>query len=226
MTKNTGGIEKQPVLIKHDRRRWNVLIVASVAYLCSHSYAFGVLATSLLETIISVTIDVIRDRESGGRARVETFLASAAISIVTIAVGVTINAFAAYVFDLTFLFGLQWLYLAVVVIVYVYIRALDEITGRRVYVDYVFGIASMAMLAVMMNFVAFGEPYTFMTEMLYIASVVGLSATSSALRWWAALIFVVFWAIVILVGLAVNLSMHRDFRYPVSRYFTQTPLLD
>lgn len=208
------------ILIKHDRRRWNVLIVASVAYLCSHSYAFGVLATSLFETIVNVFVNLTQKRPWG------EWGVSAAISVLTILVGVTINAFTAYVFDLTFLFGLQWLYLAVVVFFYLHIRALDTATEGRVYVDYVFGVASLAMLAVLMNFVAFGEPYTFMTEMLYIASVIGLSATSSVLRWWAALIFVVFWIIVIVVGVIVNSVVGKDLRYPLSRYFAQTPLIN
>lgn len=208
------------ILIKHDRRRWNVLIVASVAYLCSHSYAFGVLATSLFETIVNVFVNLTQKRPWG------EWGVSAAISVLTILVGVTINAFTAYVFDLTFLFGLQWLYLAVVVFFYLHIRALDMATEGRVYVDYVFGVASLAMLAVLMNFVAFGEPYTFMTEMLYIVSVVGLSATSSVLRWWAALIFVVFWIIVIVVGVIVNSAVGKDLRYPLSRYFAQTPLIN
>lgn len=206
--------------IKHDRRRWNVLIVASVAYLCSHSYAFGVLATGLFETIVNIFVNLTQKRPWG------EWGVSAAISILTILVGVTINAFTAYVFDLTFLFGLQWLYLAVVAFFYIHIRALDTATQGRAYVDYVFGVASLAMLAVLMNFVAFGEPYTFMTEMLYIVSVVALSATSSVLRWWAALIFVVFWIIVIVVGVIVNSAVGKDLRYPLSRYFAQTPLIN
>lgn len=212
--------QQQQPAVRHDRRRWNVLIVALAAYLTSHSYAFGVLATCLFQVIVELFINIHR-----GRPWTEWAI-GAAISILTIAVGVTINAFTAYVFDLTFLFGLQWLYLAVVVVFYIHILALDTATKGRVYLDYVFSVGSLGILALMMNFVAFGEPYTFLTAMLYIVSVICLSATSSVLRWWAGLIFVVFWIIVIIVGVIVNISLDRGFRYPLSRYFSQTPLLD
>lgn len=222
-------------MIHHDRRRWYILIIASVAYLCSHSYVFGIMATIGFDFIMNAASVLV----TGPGARwssINWLVLDVFVRMGTIVVGVTINAFASYVFDLSYLYGLQWLYLATVVLVYIFVRMVDW--GDRDWnrkhsqptwgVDYVFGIVSLSLTVFFMNFVAFGEPYTFMTEMIYITSVVGLVVTSDVqvMKWKAFFVFVIFWIIAIIVGLIVNTSLDKDFRFPLSYYFTKTPLIN
>lgn len=220
---------EEEMMIRHDRRRWYILIIASVAYLCSHSYLFGTLTTIGFDFLVNLCCVWVGHNRRTSKAPISvngSIALDCLIRAATIVVGVTINAFASYVFDLSFLYGIPWLYLAVTVAVYVYIRGIDAVTNGRMYADYGFGLGALATLVFFMNFVAYGEPYTFMTEMIYIFSVVCLVAVSDKIQWWAALIFVVFWILAIAAGSVANFYIGKDYRYPISYYFTHTPLLN
>lgn len=206
------------LFIRHDRRRWYVLIVAATLYLCSHSYVLAVLATIAGDLALFFVGRVVFFPQPEDTP--ESIAADAAVHALTVAVGVTINAFSAYAFDLSFLYGLQWLYFAVTLFLYLYFKWLDAIVfDHRMYLDYFFGVAALAVLVFFMNFVAYGEPYTFLMQMLYIASVVALAATSESLRWYAALIFVCCWIVVISIGLIVNEAVDHEYRHSLRHYF-------
>lgn len=221
-------------MIRHDRRRWSILIVASVGYLCSHSYVFGIMATIGLDVLVNVASLLVAGSTLWSSR--EWLVLDVLIRMATIVIGVTINAFSSYVFDLSYFYGMQWIFFAVVVLLYVYVRLVDWGSGawNKSYnrptwgVDYIFGLASLGAMAFFMNFVAFGEPYTFMVEMIYIASVIALTAVSDVkkMQWWAFLIFVVFWAVAIIVALIINIQLDKDFRFPLAYYFTKTPLIN
>lgn len=202
-----------------DRRRWYVLVVSSTLYLCSYSYWFAVAAMSVVELLCYALITSVSSKRPNGK----TIAIECAIRIATIVVGTTINAFVAYVFDLSFFYGLQWLYFAVTAFFYVYGMWLDKVTRGRFYIDHAFGVVSLSTLVFFMNFVTYGEPYTFLVQMIFIASVIGLSATTPSLGWWTSLIFVFFWVFAIVIGVVVNRLTHKEYRYSVSDYFSRMP---
>lgn len=206
----------------HNRRLWYILIVASVAYMCSHSYLFSATATPAFDLLVSyvAAVCVARTRFDWGR-----FLLERLIVTVAIVLACTVMAFAYFVFDLSYLYGLQWMYLLIICFFYIFVRAADMCTNQGRYVDYMFPLAAVGTLAFCMNFVAYGEPYTFVAALLFVLSVAALVAASQVIHWWALLVFYVVWAAALLIGYTVNRGMDKDYRVSLSYYFSQTPLL-
>lgn len=210
---------------RHERQRWAILVISSAAYLCSHSYLFATFAVAAFDLLAESTLLAMGGGwqyyyTSGGQLAVDY-----ALRVLTVFAAVTLNAFTWYAFDLSFLYGLQWLYFSVTTYLYFISRCIDTFTQGRYYVDVAFAAAALPGLAFFMNFIAYGEPYTFMTQMIYILSVTCLMVTSLYYRWLAVLFFVFFWIVAIAVGLIVNTALDRDYRYSVSHYFSQTPWL-
>lgn len=214
--------ELEKMMIRHDRRRWYILIIGSIAYLCSHSYLFATTATIAFDVVLGLACAAMDWPNVDGRG----FVIDKAIGALCIVGGCTVNAFGAAIFDLSFLYGLQWLYFAIMVALYMYFRAIDTFFRTKAGLDYIFGAVALGTLVFFMNFVAYGEPYTFMVEMIYILSVIGLVAISDRIQWWAALVFFSFWIIAIGAGAITNAVMHKEYRRPLHYYFTNTPLID
>jgi hypothetical protein len=144
------------------------------------------------------------------------------IRVASVVIGITINAFTAYVYDLSFFFGLRYFLMGLIMMMYLYIRMIDWAMPSRIYADYFFILASLATLTFFMNFVIYGEPYTYLAEAIYIISVFFLVLISDLrhMQWWSFFIFVLFWTIGILVGWLVNkFQMHHHYRYTLHHYF-------
>lgn len=202
--------------------RWGILVLASVAYVSSHSYLFATLCISAFDILVECFCLFLLSHKKENPIEL---LVDGVVRILTIFLIVTILAFVWYAYDLSFLYGLQWLYFSVVAYLYFLCRFIDVATRGIVHANLVFVVVSLGMLVFFMNFVAYGEPYTFMTEMLYILSVFFLIIVSWYYGWWAFLAFIIFWIFVLCIGLIVNAALDHNYRYPVSHYFTQTPWL-
>lgn len=211
--------DKEPAII-HNRRRWYILIIGSISYLASHHYGYAIPITVAFDLVMNLANVFI----AGARvaSKPEYVAADVVIRIACIVAGITINAFASYVFDLSFLFGVSYFLMAIFMLIYLFVRMLDWAMPNKIHVDYFFVLGSLGALWFFDNNAVFGEPYTYLTEAIYIISVYFLVLISDLrhMQWWSFFIFAVFWAVAILVGWLINtFQMHHHYKYPLSHYF-------
>lgn len=212
--------QPEEAFILHNRRRWYILIVGSITYMCMHSYPYAIAITVAFDLVVNMASVFLMNAALS--SSVEAVVADIFIRIACIVAGITINAFTAYVYDLSFFFGLRYFLMGLYMLVYVYIRMVDWSMSSRIFVDYFFILGSLALLTFFMNFVIYGEPYTYLAEAVFILSVFFLVLISDLrhMQWWAFFTFVVFWAVGLLVGWAVNkFQLNHHYRYTLMHYF-------
>ena len=206
--------------ILHNRRRWYILIVGSVAYMCMHSYPYAITVTVAFDILVNMMNVFFAGAAIS--STIEGVMVDIFVRVACIVAGITINAFTAYVYDLSFFFGLSYLLLGLFMLIYVYIRMIDWSMPSRIYADYFYILGSLALLTFFMNFVIYGEPYTYLAEAVFIISVFFLVLISDLrhMQWWSFFIFAMFWVIGLVVGWAVNkFQMHHQYRYTLMHYF-------
>jgi len=210
---------REPFIL-HNRRRWYILIIGSITYMCMHSYPYAIAVTVAFDTLVNMANVFFAG--AAVSSTIEAVIADIFMRVATIVMGITINAFAAYVYDLSFFFGMQYFLMGLFMLIYIYIRMIDWTMPSPIFVDYFFVLGSLALLTFFMNFVIYGEPYTYLAEAVFIISVFFLVLISDLrhMQWWAFFIFVIFWVIGLVVGWAVNkFQMHHQYRYTLMHYF-------
>lgn len=213
-------LSKRESFIIHNRRRWYILIIGQIAYMCMHHYGYAIAVTVGFDILVNMLNVFFAGAAIS--SKIEAVVLDVIIRVICIVGGITINAFTAYVYDLSFFFGLRYFLLGLYMLLYLYIRMIDWTMPSRVYVDYFFILASIALLTFFMNFVIYGEPYTYLAVAVYVVSVFFLVLISDLrhMQWWSLFIWAVFWIAGVLIGWLVNtFQMHHHYRYPLRHYF-------
>jgi hypothetical protein len=237
------------ILVNYSRRKWAVLLLVHLTYVCTEMFWAAVLAPLALDMLVVFPRAQIFQRWLHGPVLPDVDIrASVAVDVAVrtglVLLGAVLNALFSYVFDLTFYRGAVVLLFGIVFFTYawyalmpvadpgpvlivdtaeprfpVYVDGLDPDT--MIYADYVFLFVLLAFVAGSTEVYVFAEPWTFATVYVYYISVVVLTAVGDVkvplhMHWWALLIFVVFWASVLLVIYQIDLSRKHD----LARFFT------
>jgi len=208
--------------LMHNRRRWMILIVVHATYLVFHSYPYALWMPLAFDLFVNYLTFAWGPWSTIPRD-VPDILLDLSLRTVTIVAGATLNAFMSYVFDLTHLHGhSSWVFLFLVYFFYLWIRILDMQRDPNVAgLDYLFPFLVMIFAFTFRDFMFFGEPYTYLTMLSYTLSVFFLCLVSSnpRVKWWAVVIFFLFWILVLLATWEISMSFDRVYKRRLERFF-------
>ena len=104
------------------RQRWWILLLVLVAYLSTHRYSWTIGIVFAFDLVVNYARSGLFWYEWGDPPAVRAASAAAdfALRAATVVVGATVNAFVAYVYDLTFFEGTPYLYLGLVALMYLW----------------------------------------------------------------------------------------------------------
>lgn len=112
------------------RQRWWILILVHAFYLAMHSYWLTILAAFAFDLAVNMSTSALADAGGGPWDQPwENLWIDAALRLVLIVVGATINALLSYAFQLSFFQGLVYLYAGIIALVHLMFRFVEMPNG-------------------------------------------------------------------------------------------------
>jgi hypothetical protein len=120
----TGGAK---MLVDFNRRRWWILVIVHLAYLCFHRYTWAIWVPLVYDFGLWVFFtDLLPWRADAVPSAVAaSVVLDLFLRAVVVVLGATLNAFMSYVFDLTAFEGMRSLYFLVILFIVVLLRIVE-----------------------------------------------------------------------------------------------------